>query len=90
MQFSEFVEDKESNDHNEEEDLHNRFFADLRCLQSRSKCTEAICADIVSTFAKYMHVKPEDFRTHKLAKPTENAENCGSAMHGASRMRRMQ
>ena len=63
MYFSEHYEDKETNDQSEEESLHSQFFADLRCLQSRSKCTEAMCADIVSTFAKYMNVKSVDFRT---------------------------
>ena len=61
--ISAFAEDKETNNQTEEDDLHERFFADVRCLQSRSKCTEAMCVDIVSTFSKYMNVKPADFRT---------------------------
>ena len=49
----------ESNDAQEEME---RFCSDLRRLQSRSKCTNALCADIVSTFARYLKVSPTDFR----------------------------
>jgi hypothetical protein len=77
MHFPEFYEDKETNDQTEEEALHQRFFTDLRCLQSRSKCTEAMCVDIVDTFAKYMNVKPADFRSQARKADRKMQEKAG-------------
>jgi hypothetical protein len=77
MHFGEFVEDNETNDQNEEDGLHERFFADLRSLQNRSNCSEAMCADIVSTFAKYMHVQPEVFRTQARKADRKMQEKAG-------------
>lgn len=53
----------ESNNAEEEEERQTaQFCADLRRLQQRSKCTEAICADIVATFGKYLNISPQNFR----------------------------
>lgn len=48
---------KETNNEKEEELLAEAFFSDLRLLQNRCKCTEAMCADITATFGKYMGLK---------------------------------
>lgn len=48
---------KETNNEKEEQALAEAFFSDLRRLQSRCKCTEAMCADITATFGKYIGLK---------------------------------
>ena len=40
------------------------FCADLRKIQQRSKCTEALCADVVLTLGKYLNVTPRNFRKY--------------------------
>ena len=56
---------KETNNEEEEQALAEAFFSDLRLLQNRCKCTEAMCADITATFGKYMGLK--DTRCFKSA-----------------------
>ena len=51
--------EKETSSKAEEDERTQLFFQDLRRLQNRCKCTEAMCADIVTTFGKYMGIKPD-------------------------------
>ena len=55
---------EETNNAEEEEMLNRQFCVDLRRLQERCKCTEAMCADIVQTLGKYLKITPKQ---HKKA-----------------------
>jgi len=48
---------KETNTAEEDDLLTAAFFSDLRQLQNRCKCTEAMCADITKMFGKHMGIK---------------------------------
>ena len=42
----------------------SQFCADLRKIQQRSKCSEALCTDVVLTLGKYLNVTPQNFRKY--------------------------
>lgn len=46
------------------ESLVKQFCTDLRKIQQRNKCTNALCSDVVLTLGKYLNITPKNFRKY--------------------------
>ena len=65
MSFYNFEFETQSNDADEEERLCSQFCEDLRRLQQRSQCTDAVIGDVVLTLGKYLNLPdPPNFKSY--------------------------